>query len=109
MQNLLVRPQATVIQPQGSLYAVNVIEFQQQLKQAVLSEDSVCLLVDMGKVESIDSAGLMALVSALNMAQRMNKRFSLCSVSQPVRMIFELTQLDRVFNILDCHSMLDAA
>jgi anti-anti-sigma factor len=109
MQNLLDRPQATVIQPQGSLHAVNATEFQNQLKQAVLSEDNVCLLVDMGKVESIDSAGLMALVSALSMAQRMNKRFSLCSVSQSVRMILELTQLDCVFTIVDNRSILDAA
>ncbi len=59
----------------------------------------------MGQVESIDSAGLMVLVSALSMAQRLNKRLSLCSVSHSVRMIFELTQLDKVFEIFDGHAL----
>jgi anti-anti-sigma factor len=109
MQTLFVCPQAIVIQPKGSLDATNAADFQYQLKQAVLSQDNSGLLVDMGKVESIDSAGLMVLVSALGMANSLNKQFSLCAVSESVRMIFELTQLDRVFEILDCHTLLDAA
>ncbi len=109
MQNVLARPQAAVIQPLGSLNAGNVTVFQHQLDTAVQSEQHSSLLVDMGKVESIDSAGLMALVSALSTAQRLNKRFSLCSVSHSVRIILELTQLDRVFEILDGRYALDEA
>ncbi len=104
MQSLLVRSKATVIQPLGSLCASNAVQFQHQINVAVLSEESSNLLVDMGKVDSIDSTGLMALVAALNMAQRLNKRLGLCSVSRPVRMILELTQLDRVFEIFDGHA-----
>jgi len=104
MQNVLVRPQATVIKPLGSLSADNITRFQYQLNEAVLSDQNATLLVDMGQVESIDSAGLMVLVSALSMAQRLNKRLSLFSVSHSVRMIFELTQLDKVFEIFDGHA-----
>jgi anti-anti-sigma regulatory factor len=43
----------------------------------------------------------MALVSALTLAQQLGKRFSLCSVAPSIRIIFELTQLDRVFEIFD--------
>jgi anti-anti-sigma factor len=101
MQSVLVRPQATVIQPVGSLSAANAIKFQHQLNAAVLSDKNASLLVDMGQVEFIDSAGLMALVSAQSMAHRLNKQFELCSVSRQVRMILELTQLDRVFKIFE--------
>lgn len=101
MQNVLVRPQTVVIQPSSSLNAGNVIAFQQQLNAAMLSEQHSSLLIDMAQVESIDSAGLMALVAALSMAQRLNKRFSLCTISHSVRIIFELTQLDRAFEILE--------
>jgi anti-sigma B factor antagonist len=104
MQSLLVRPKATVIQPLGSLCASNAVKFQHQLSVAVLSDESTSLLVDMGEVDSIDSTGLMALVGALNMAQRLNKRLGLCSVSHSVRMILELTQLDRAFEIFDGHT-----
>jgi anti-anti-sigma factor len=104
MQNVLVRPQATVIKPLGSLNAANITKFQYQLNEAVLSEQTATLLVDLGQVEFIDSAGLMVLVAAHSMAQRLNKRISLCSISYSVRMIFELTQLDRVFEIFDGHA-----
>ncbi|MBW4470967.1 MAG: STAS domain-containing protein [Stenomitos rutilans HA7619-LM2] len=109
MQNVLVRPQTAVIQPSGPLHSGNVTAFQQQLDMAVLSNQHSSLLVDMGQVESIDSAGLMALVSALSLAQRLNKRFSLCSISHSVRIIFELTQLDRVFDILEGRHAVDEA
>lgn len=102
MQNVLVRHQSKkVLQPSGPLSADNAIKFQAQLSAAMLSEQHSSFLVDMGSVESIDSAGLMALVSALKMAQGLNKRFSLCSVSHSIRMVLELTQLDRVFEILE--------
>jgi anti-anti-sigma factor len=109
MQSVLLRPQATVIQPSGSLSATEAIEFQQQLNAAVLSDESTHLLVDLGKVELIDSTGLMALVSALTTAQRLNKRLGLCAVSHSVRMILELTQLDRVFEIFEGHAAFHAA
>lgn len=106
MQNVLVRPQTAVIQPSGSLHSGNVITFQHQLNAAIVSEQHSGLLVDMAQVESIDSDGLMALVSGLSMSQRLNKRFSLCSVSHSVRIILELTQLDRAFEILEGRSTL---
>ncbi|HEY9884161.1 MAG TPA: STAS domain-containing protein [Thermosynechococcaceae cyanobacterium] len=109
MQNVLVRPQTAVLQPLGSLNAGNVIVFQQQLNAAIQSEHHSSLLIDMAQVESIDSAGLMTLVSALSMAQRLNKRFSLCAISHSVRIIFELTQLDRAFEILEGRYTLNEA
>ena len=104
MQNVLARPQVAVIRPSGSLHSGNTILFQQQLKAALLSAQHSSVLVDMTRVESIDSDGLMALVAALSMAQRLNKRFSLCSISHSVRIILELTQLDRAIEILDASS-----
>lgn len=105
MQNVLIRPQTVNIQPSHALNANQVIQFQERLHEAVLAHSHANLLVDMGQVESIDSAGLMVLVAALTTAQRLNKRLALCSVSQSVRMIFELTQLDRVFDIFDGHAV----
>jgi anti-sigma B factor antagonist len=107
MQSILVRPQvATQVQvavvcPVGQLSAASAAEFQTQLTAAILSEDNTGLAVDMSEAEMLDSAGLMALVSGLSLAQRRNKRFSLCSVSASIRIIFELTQLDRAFEIFD--------
>lgn len=105
MQNVLVRPKAAVLQPSGSLNAANVVQFQDQLNAAVLSDQHSSLLIDMGQVEFIDSAGLMVLVSGLKMAKRLNKQLSLCAVPHAARMVFELTELDRVFDIHDSASV----
>jgi len=101
MQNVLVRSSAVVIQPCGSLNSENAVTLQHQLSGALLAEQHDHLLVDMEQVELIDSAGLMVFVSTLCLAQRLKKRLSLCSISYSVQMIFELAQLDRVFEILD--------
>jgi anti-sigma B factor antagonist len=101
MQVVLNNPKITVIRPQGSLNAAIALQFEQELIAAVSQQGNNFLLVDLEKVESIDSAGLMALVSALKLSQRLGQRFSLCSISPSIRIIFELTQLDQVFEILD--------
>jgi anti-anti-sigma factor len=90
-----------MIQAQGSLNASNALDFQDRLMGHLEAETSLGLLVDMGQLESLDSAGLIALVAALQKARQLDKRLYLCSVPAGIRMIFELTQLDRVFEILE--------
>lgn len=78
MQAVLKNPTITVIRPQGSLNAANALEFQQDLTKALAQNTSNRLLVDLEQVEALDSAGLMALVSALKFAQDLGRQFSLC-------------------------------
>ncbi|HLO50453.1 MAG TPA: STAS domain-containing protein [Kamptonema sp.] len=101
MHALAPRELITVIQPQGYLNAATVRDFNSQASAAFGNPSLSALLVDMGKVEFLDSAGLLAIVSCLKTAKNLNKRFSICSVSSAIRMIFELSQLDRVFEIFD--------
>jgi anti-sigma B factor antagonist len=105
MQALLSYPKFTVIRPQGNLNAANALEFERDLSTALRDDNNTVLLVDLGQVESLDSAGLMALVSALKLAQALQKTFRICSISPAIRIIFELTQLDCVFEILDTEEL----
>lgn len=98
----------TIIQPSGHINASNAAELQRQLKNAVAS-DTHSVLVDMQRVESLDSAGLMSLVSALSMAGNLNRRFSICSVPPSIQIIFELTQLDKVFEIFESREAFKAS
>jgi anti-sigma B factor antagonist len=100
MQAVLSNSLITVIRPQGSLNAANALEFERDLTTALRQDQNGAMLVNLASLESMDSAGLMALVSALKLAQSLNRRFSLCCVSPGLRIIFELTQLDGVFEIL---------
>ncbi len=108
MQSVLVRPQTVVVRPQGHVNAANASTLQDQLTIVVKSEQTSALLVDMQNVESLDSAGLMVLVSTLSLAQRQHKRFSLCSISASIRIIFELTQLDDIFEIFEDSAAFEA-
>ncbi len=99
--------QLTIIQPSGHVNASNAVELQRQLATAITSAQNA-VLVDMHRVESIDSAGLMALVSALSLAQSLKRRFSLCGIAPSIRIIFELTQLDGAFEIFESRDAFNA-
>lgn len=90
-----------VVQAQGSLNASNAPAFQTALMQQIQSDFASGLFVDMSQVESLDSAGLISLVSALKQARQLQKRFCLYSVPPAIRIVFELTQLDRAFEMVD--------
>ncbi|HEY9763223.1 MAG TPA: STAS domain-containing protein [Trichocoleus sp.] len=93
--------QMAVVQPSGSLNASNASNFQVELTHRIQSQQATGLVVDMSQVESLDSAGLISLVSALKLARQLSKPFCLCSVPPSIRIVFELTQLDRVFEMVE--------
>ncbi|BAY40355.1 anti-sigma factor antagonist [Nostoc sp. NIES-2111] len=101
MQTVLKSHKIQVIRPYGCLNATNALEFERDLTTTLAQEDISSLFVDLADVESLDSSGLMALVSALKLAQNLSKGFQLYSVSPAIRIIFELTQLDGVFEIFE--------
>ncbi|MGI2902422.1 STAS domain-containing protein [Tolypothrix sp. VBCCA 56010] len=108
MQAVLESAKIAVFRPQSCLNAANALEFERDLTAALTQNDISILVVDLAAVESLDSAGLMALVSALKLAQSLGRRFSLCAVSPAIKIIFELTQLDEVFEIIEGTAQLPA-
>ena len=108
MPTLLARKPITVIRPLEHLNAATSGEFGRQLMTAISAPGVVTVLVDFAEVTFMDSAGLMALVSGLKQAKKMGRRFSICSVSPGIRMILELSQLDRVFEIFENVDSFDA-
>ncbi|RMF23582.1 MAG: anti-sigma factor antagonist [Cyanobacteria bacterium J083] len=99
--NITLDKQVKTIEPQGYVSAANADDFRADLTKVVESQEYSALLLDMKGVEFLDSAGLMALVTTFRLAQNLEVRFSICSLAPSVRMIFELTQLDKVFEIFD--------
>lgn len=57
------------------------------------------LIVNMEDVSFIDSTGLSSLIHGMKRAREMDGDLRLCGLQQSVRMIFELTRLDKVFEI----------
>lgn len=91
----------TVICPSGILNAESASALEQQLTSAVTDKGAGELVVDMSRVESLDNGGLVSFMSALNAAQPLCDRLSICSAPPSVRIVLEMTQLDRLFNMVD--------
>ncbi|ELR98155.1 STAS domain-containing protein [Gloeocapsa sp. PCC 73106] len=109
MRSNLNRPGFSVLEPEGYLCAANAQSFQQKLTQSVSCESYGTIIVDMTKVEFLDSAGLMSILSGYRLARNLGKRFSICSLTPGVKMIFELTQLDRALDIFESFSEFESA
>lgn len=101
MNSNLINEKVTTLYPQKYLSADNAGQFSQELQAAVETSKRSPLLVNMENVEFIDSAGLMALIDAFRFAKDLDCKLGICSVAAPVKMVFELTQLDNVFNIFE--------
>lgn len=59
------------------------------------------LVFDLGQLEFVDSTGLGALVSCLRKAHGSNGEIKLCALNKPVRALFELVRMHRVFEIFN--------
>ena len=101
MQAILDNPQITIIRPNGCLDAVNAIKLERELGAVLNQSNNTIVLIDLGKVDFIDSAGLMALVFGVREAKQLQQRLCFCSVAPAHRIIFELAGLDKVFEIFD--------
>ncbi len=93
------------LQPQNRLDLEGGEWLQQQLK-AIAPRRYKIWVIDFSDVEFIDSSGLFALVSGLTLAQESGARLVLCSLRPSAQIIFEITQLDRVFHIFDSYGVL---
>ncbi len=61
--------------------------------------ESKSVVVDLSKVEYIDSSGIASLVEGLQMAKKSNLDFSLAAVSEAAMQVIKLARLDKVFTL----------
>lgn len=104
MRGILNKTDFLRLAPEGYLCAGNAGVFQEQLSESlstISSPEQKAILIDMSRVDFLDSAGLMCLVSAYRLAKNLGRRLSICSLTPSVRMIFELTQLDQSLEIFE--------
>lgn len=64
-----------------------------------ITSESSQIVVNLGQVHFIDSTALATLVQGLNRCHKYEGDLYLCALQQQVYMIFELTRLDKAFNI----------
>jgi len=89
---------ATVLTVQGSVDITSSPELRGEIKVA-LDRESPRIVVDMGGVTFVDSSGLATLIEALQKTQAYSGQVLLCNLSQAVLGVFQLANLDGIFQI----------
>ena len=87
----------TILHLQGRI--VNGVE-EKSLRKAVLSQtEASAIVLDLGKVNTIDARGLGLLLELREWTQARGVEFRLVNVTKLVKQVLELTQLTSIFEI----------
>ena len=89
-----------VLQPQGILDGTKASNFRQEISEIVLTGADT-ILIDFQDVSFMDSSGLGALVLSLKTVRAAGSKLVICSINEQIRILFELTSMDRVFDIFE--------
>jgi anti-sigma B factor antagonist len=77
---------------------------------ALINQKPKKLVVDLSKVNYIDSSGLAVLIEGMQNVEAYGGKFALAGLQENVRPIFEIARLDQVFRIFsDTEAALAAA
>ncbi len=87
-----------IFQPTGTLDGTKASQLRREISDAV-AEGAKTVLIDLQGLTFMDSSGLGALVSALKTVRLSGGKLCICSVNNQVGMLFELTSMNRVFEI----------
>jgi anti-sigma B factor antagonist len=103
---LIERHEEVVLQPQGRLDAVGGAALHQQWSTLAPRQYKAWVL-DLSRVEFIDSSGLVSLVSGLKVATESGTQLLLCGLRPSTRLVFEITQLDQAFSIFENYEAIE--
>lgn len=82
----------------GILDGTKTQDLRDRVDQGI-AQGAETILIDLKEVTFMDSSGLGALVTALKAARSAGRKLCVCSVNEQVKILFELTSMDRVFLI----------
>ncbi|AFY68501.1 anti-sigma-factor antagonist [Thalassoporum mexicanum PCC 7367] len=87
-----------VIVPDGRLDVTSAASFRKEVN-LIAAKRPKYLLIDLSKVNFMDSSGLGALVSALKTVRTVDGEMAICSLNEQVKMLFDLTSMSKIFSI----------
>lgn len=87
-----------VVRCSGSIDADTVSAFKKRMLE-IIAQGSAHLVMDFSTLHFIDSMGLGTLISLLRTVRGKNGDIKIASMSDDVKMIFQITRLDRLFDV----------
>jgi len=82
---------------------INTSPQAKKMFDKVLKDKSGKVLINLQKVEYIDSSGLATLVEILKNIKSYGGKLKLSNLSSKVKSLFEITKLEKLFDISDSH------
>ena len=82
----------------GRIDGANVVEFEDAIRTAIEESDRA-VIMDFEKLAYISSAGLCAVLLTAKSLDNRNAKFALCSLSDQIREIVEITGFDKIITI----------
>lgn len=95
-------PEFVEVQITGFLDAHTVLTFEEAMAE-LLDRDYTKILVDLGSLTYISSAGIGALMVLLQQVRRREGDMVICQPSQKVYKILDLLGFTKIFNITEDH------
>ena len=83
----------------------NARQFQDDL-EAVIEESDRAVILDLQDLRYISSAGLRVMLLTAKGLSRQGAKFAVCSLSQPVQEVFQISGFDKIIQV---HPSLDDA
>ena len=95
-----------LLEPKGSLIGGKETDELKESLTKLLKDGHNKVVVDLGKVDYLNSTALGALVSAHTSYSKQEGKIKLCNVNKNIKNIFVITKLTLVFDVFD--SKIDA-
>ena len=89
-----------IAKAQGRIDGVNARDFEEAMKAAISSDDSA-VVMDLEGLSYISSAGLRVILLIAKTLRKRDAEFLLCSLSDPIREVFEISGFDKIIPVHD--------
>ncbi len=89
---------ATIAKAVGRVDSTNARAFDDAL-ETIIDESSQAVIVDLEALSYISSAGLRVILLAAKSLQKLDREFMICSLSDSIKELFEVSGFDKIITI----------
>lgn len=87
-----------IAKAEGRIDGVNARDFEEALKAAISPDDNT-VVMDLESLSYISSAGLRVILLIAKTLRKRNADLILCSLSDPIREVFEISGFDKIIPV----------
>ena len=100
VENIRREDGVTIMVLSGDIDLHRSVEMREHMLE-VMSEKPKTTVINLSRVDFMDSSGLATLVEAMQLSRRYGGQIKLVGVQQRVRSILEISRLDSIFSIFE--------